>query len=58
MIVVNRGKSRVRTRNMPHSTTPARFANEPSLPPFAPAFANAIVRLTGKPLRQLPFKLA
>jgi isoquinoline 1-oxidoreductase beta subunit len=31
---------------------------EPGLPPLAPAFANAIARLTGKPLRQLPFKLA
>ncbi len=31
---------------------------EPGLPPLAPAFANAVARLTGKPLRQLPFKLA
>ncbi len=31
---------------------------EPGLPPLAPAFANAIVQLTGKPLRQLPFNLA
>ena len=31
---------------------------EPGLPPLAPAFANALARLTGKPLRQLPFKLA
>jgi isoquinoline 1-oxidoreductase beta subunit len=31
---------------------------EPGLPPLAPAFANAIARLTGKPLRELPFKLA
>jgi isoquinoline 1-oxidoreductase beta subunit len=30
---------------------------EPGLPPLAPAFANAIARLTGKPLRELPFKL-
>jgi isoquinoline 1-oxidoreductase beta subunit len=30
---------------------------EPGLPPLAPAFANAIARLTGKPLRQLPFNL-
>jgi len=28
------------------------------LPALAPAFANAIARLTGKPQRQLPFKLA
>ena len=31
---------------------------EPGLPPLAPAFANAIARLTGKPLRQLPFNMA
>ena len=31
---------------------------EPGLPPLAPAFANAIARLTGKPLRRLPFNLA
>lgn len=30
---------------------------EPGLPPLAPAFANAIARLTGKSLRELPFKL-
>jgi isoquinoline 1-oxidoreductase beta subunit len=32
---------------------------EPGLPPLAPAFANAIAKLTGKPApRELPFKLA
>jgi isoquinoline 1-oxidoreductase subunit beta len=31
---------------------------EPGLPPLAPAFANAVARLTGKPLRQLPFDLS
>ena len=31
---------------------------EPGLPPLAPAFANAIARLTGKAPRELPFKLA
>lgn len=31
---------------------------EPGLPPLAPAFANAVVALTGKPLRELPFKRA
>lgn len=31
---------------------------EPGLPPLAPAFANAVARLTGKPARQLPFNLA
>jgi isoquinoline 1-oxidoreductase beta subunit len=31
---------------------------EPGVPPLAPAFANAIAQLTGKPLRELPFKMA
>lgn len=31
---------------------------EPGLPPLAPAFANAVATLTGKPLRELPFKRA
>ncbi len=31
---------------------------EPGLPPLAPAFANAVASLTGKPLRELPFKRA
>jgi isoquinoline 1-oxidoreductase beta subunit len=31
---------------------------EPGLPPLAPAFANAIARLSGKTPRELPFKLA
>lgn len=31
---------------------------EPGLPPLAPAYANAIAKLTGKTPRELPFKLA
>jgi hypothetical protein len=31
---------------------------EPGLPPMAPAFANALAQLTGKPLRELSFKVA
>ncbi|MEB0139748.1 MULTISPECIES: xanthine dehydrogenase family protein molybdopterin-binding subunit [unclassified Undibacterium] len=31
---------------------------EPGLPPLAPAFANAIATLTGKAMRELPFKFS
>ena len=39
------------------SADPPTGMGEPGLPPLAPAFANAVARITGKPLRELPFKL-
>ena len=40
------------------SSEPPTGMGEPGVPPLAPAFANAIAKLTGKSLRELPFKLA
>ena len=40
------------------SVEPPKGMGEPGLPPLAPALANALRRATGKPLRELPFKLA
>jgi isoquinoline 1-oxidoreductase beta subunit len=40
------------------SADPPTGMGEPGVPPLAPAFANAIARLTGKAVRRLPFELA
>jgi len=40
------------------SADPPRGMGEPGLPPLAPAYANAIARLTGKTPRELPFRFA
>jgi isoquinoline 1-oxidoreductase beta subunit len=40
---------------VPSSEAPSGMG-EPGLPPLAPAFANALARLTGKTPRQLPFQ--
>ena len=40
------------------SNDPPTGMGEPGFPPLAPAFANAIAKLTGKRLRKLPFDLA
>jgi isoquinoline 1-oxidoreductase beta subunit len=40
------------------SSDPPKGMGEPGLPPLAPAFANAIARLTGRRLRELPFQTA
>lgn len=47
---------RVAVHTVP-SAEPPTGMGEPGLPPLAPAFANAVATLTGKPLRELPFNL-
>ncbi|TFW23870.1 xanthine dehydrogenase family protein molybdopterin-binding subunit [Duganella callida] len=43
--------------HMVPSNDPPTGMGEPGLPPLAPAFANALFKLTGKRLRKLPFDL-
>jgi isoquinoline 1-oxidoreductase beta subunit len=40
------------------SSEPPKGMGEPALPPLAPAFANAVARLTGRRHRELPFREA
>lgn len=47
---------RIEVHTVP-SAEPPTGMGEPGLPPLAPAFANAIASLTGKPLRELPFRM-
>jgi isoquinoline 1-oxidoreductase beta subunit len=47
---------RIEVHTVP-SADPPTGMGEPGLPPLAPAFANAIARLTGQPVRQLPLTL-
>jgi isoquinoline 1-oxidoreductase beta subunit len=47
---------RIAVHIVPSADAPTGMG-EPGLPPLAPAFANAVVRLTGKPLREMPFNL-
>ncbi len=40
------------------SSDPPKGMGEPGLPPLAPALANALRRVNGKPLREMPFNFA
>jgi isoquinoline 1-oxidoreductase beta subunit len=42
---------------VPSSDAP-KGMGEPALPPLAPAYANAVARLTGQRQRELPFRWA
>jgi isoquinoline 1-oxidoreductase beta subunit len=47
---------RIEVHTVP-SAEPPTGMGEPGLPPLAPAFANAIASITGKPLREMPFRV-
>ncbi|MBI1396752.1 MAG: molybdopterin-dependent oxidoreductase [Betaproteobacteria bacterium] len=52
---IGEGAMDVRTHIMPHGIeTPSSGVGEPGVPPFSPAFFNALYNATGKRIRELP----